>query len=307
MSEVSTYSNLQILAYDPTRTTYLRTAFVRDMNRRFNSLMKIIREAVVTQDCFGLTVQTNVELTSPFYQQFNFPSTGQKVESFMEWLKQQEDRSILEETAFLGIGAAVPWTNTYVSGAYQIGIQRARTEMIRQNPDIPSVEASGGLPLVFLLPHHADYSGLAFTQAFEGLKEIATTMDSQIRRVLAQGLVDGLTSRQLARKLLATIKDGSLATTDTLGRFIPAKRRAEMLARTEIIRAHHLANIQEYKTWQVRGVVVTAEWSTAGDDRVCDQCAGMHGNRYTLKEIEHMIPVHPNCRCIALPIVEKKK
>ena len=44
--------------------------------------------------------------------------------------------------------------------------------------------------------------------------------------------------------------------------------------------------------WQV---LMQAEWSTAGDDRVCPECASLEGKVYTLDEIEGLIPVHPNC------------
>jgi len=129
-------------------------------------------------------------------------------------------------------------------------------------------------------------------------------MDTQISRVLAQGMADGDNPRLLARKLIATINGtgmGELAITDTLGRFIPAARRAEMLARTEIIRAHHNATIQEYRNWAVEGVKVKAEFVTAGDDRVCDRCAALEREVFTLDRIEGMIPLHPNCRCCAIP------
>jgi SPP1 gp7 family putative phage head morphogenesis protein len=98
---------------------------------------------------------------------------------------------------------------------------------------------------------------------------------------------------------------GDLGITDTLGRFIPAARRAEILARTEIIRAHHLGTIQEYRNQGLLNIVVKAEWKTAGDDRVCTKCASLEGKVFTLDEIEPMIPAHPNCRCIALPYVEE--
>jgi hypothetical protein len=75
-----------------------------------------------------------------------------------------------------------------------------------------------------------------------------------------------------------------------------------MIARTETIRAHHLANIQEYRNWAVAGVIVQAEWVTAGDNRVCLKCGEMaKAGPYTLDQIETMIPAHPMCRCIALP------
>jgi very-short-patch-repair endonuclease len=68
-----------------------------------------------------------------------------------------------------------------------------------------------------------------------------------------------------------------------------------MIARTETIRAHHMATIQEYRNWAVFDIIVQAEWMTAGDNRVCDRCASMQGNIYTLDQIEGMIPLHPQC------------
>jgi SPP1 gp7 family putative phage head morphogenesis protein len=62
-----------------------------------------------------------------------------------------------------------------------------------------------------------------------------------------------------------------------------------------------MATIQEYRNWRLAGVTVQAEWLTAGDDRVCERCASLQGRIFTLDEIEGMIPVHPGCRCIALP------
>jgi SPP1 gp7 family putative phage head morphogenesis protein len=78
-----------------------------------------------------------------------------------------------------------------------------------------------------------------------------------------------------------------------------------MLARTEIIRAHHIATIQEYRNWGVEGITVKGEWKTAGDDRVCSKCEQLEGKIFTLDEIEPMIPLHPLCRCIALPYIEE--
>lgn len=300
-------STLQRYNYDPTRTTTLRNAFARAMRKRFRDLETVIQEAVVKHDCFGLSVQTYAELQSPGYQAFNFPRVSQKVDAFMQWLRLQEQKGLLETAYYFRIGEAIEeaWTNIFIYDSYKRGVQRARYELRNAGYNVPSVELSGGINAIMSAPFHIDAVGLVFTRAFEQLKGITSQMDTQISQVLAQALVDGDGANAVTRKLLATINGsgaGDLGITDTLGRFIPAKRRAEMLARTEIIRAHHIANIREYRNWGVLGIEVIAEWSTAGDERVCDECAGLHGNRYTLKEIEHMIPRHPNCRCIAVPV-----
>jgi SPP1 gp7 family putative phage head morphogenesis protein len=152
-----------------------------------------------------------------------------------------------------------------------------------------------------------DRLGLLYTRVYQELKGITASMDTQISRILVQGIADGDGLRLIAKKLLTTVNGGDLSLVDSLGRFIPAKRRAETLARTEIIRAHHLATIQEYRNWGVLGIKVLGEWKTADDNRVCSECEKMEGKVFTLDEIENMIPLHPNCRCIALPYIEDLK
>jgi SPP1 gp7 family putative phage head morphogenesis protein len=277
------------------------------MRRKFRALEKVIREAVVTQDCFGLSdLQTQAEPQSPAYRAFDFPRLQQKVDAFLNWLKIQENRGLLELGYFHRLGESLEqaWTDIYILDSYKRGVHRARAEMRRVGYNVPSVEASGGIESILSAPFHIDAVGAVFTRAFEQLKGITSAMDMQISHVLAQGLVDGDHPTILARKLMATINGagvGDLGITDTLGRFIPARRRADMLARTEIIRAHHMANMQEYKNWRAMGATVIAEYSTAGGN-VCEVCAAFEGKRYEIDEIENMIPQHPHCRCIAVPI-----
>ena len=312
MSEVLTYKPIMVLSdqYDPTRTLTLRNAFVRDVNRRFGALIKVIREAIVDQDCFGLSIQTLAEVTPPGYQHFAYPRTSEKVEAFMEWLRTQQEKGLLEIKIMPQYGNAIEeaWTNMYVWDSYKRGVIRARVEMKKAGYNVPTIEAAGGIDVVMQGPFHIDRVGVLFTRAFEEMKGITAAMDTQISRILAQGLIDGDGALLLARKLIATIEGtgmGELGITDSLGRFIPARRRAQTMARTEIIRAHHMGNVQSYINWRVMGVTVTAEWSTAGDDRVCLECSSMEGHTFTLQEIQHMIPRHPNCRCIAMPIVKQ--
>ena len=299
MCEVITYSELQVNAFDPTRTTTLRRAFVADVNRRFRALTTIVWKAVVTDDCFGLR-PTGYALDSPGYRAFDFTRSVDKVEGFMRWFNQQVDRGILQTSQFsrVGTGVEAAWTNMYIADSYKRGVMRAQSELGKAGYAIPSMAARGGIDVVMGLPFHVDRVGLLYSRTFSELKGITASMDSQISRILAQGIADGDNPNLLARKLVATINGsgaGDLAITDSLGRFIPAQRRAQTMARTEIIRAHHMANMQEYKNWEVDGFIVEAEFVTAGDDRVCTECAGYHGNVYELKVVENLIPVHPNC------------
>jgi len=294
--------------YDPTRTTALRNAWARDMNKRFLELTSAIREGVDKRDCFGLRKEMQtLQVVPPGFRAFAFMRDPEKVAAFMAWLQEQVDKGLLKVVVFQQVGKAVEavWTNMYVFDSYKRGVIRARYELQKLGLDVPPIE---DMNILFGTPFHMDRIGLLFTRVYTELKNITSAMSLQISKVLSQGLIDGDGPRLLARKLIGTINGagmGDLGLTDTLGRFIPAQRRAEMLARTEVIRAHHIATIQEYRNWAVEGVIVKAEWMTAGDDRVCPKCAALEGKIFTLDEIEPLIPLHPMCRCIALPWIEE--
>jgi SPP1 gp7 family putative phage head morphogenesis protein len=287
--------------YDPSGTTALRNAFARDMNKRFSELTAKIREGVVKNDCFGLNkdIQT-LQMVPPQFRQFAFMRDPEKVEAFMAWLQTQVDKGLLKVSIFQQVGKAVEavWTNMYILDSYKRGVIRAREELRKAGLDIPSIESSGGIDIVMGNLFHMDRVGLMFTRTFTELQGITAAMDVQISKILAQGLIDGDGPRLLARKLISTINgDGvdRLGIKDTLGRFISAQRRAEMLARTEILRSFNEAQLVEFKNWGIEGVSVLAEISTAGDDRVCFRCQPLEGKIYTLEEVSGLLPLHPNC------------
>jgi len=307
---------------DPTRTKTLRDRFATEMRRRFNIIQSLIRHAIVDKDVFGLSPVTLITKEQAMeriqVRQFAFGTSARKVEAFTDWLEEMNKQFILSGgvrgAQVIRLPGTLPgvreaWTDTYIHSAYQKGILRARTEMVKAGYDVPSLIPgdTDALQAAFNLPIHADRVGLLSTRSFSELKGITATMDQQISRVLSQGMADGKNPRELARLLTKTITGpvGDLGITDTLGRFIPARRRAELLARTEIIRSHHVATINEYRHWEVEGVRVRAEWQTAGDHRVCGDCASLQGKVFKLEEIENMIPLHPLCRCIALPLEVK--
>ena len=298
--------------YDPTHTTTLRKAFVREMDKRFTKLRGKIRRAIVEQDCFGLA-PVRYQAGLPGYRAFAFERTSDKVGAFMDWVDAQVKADILELMPSYGtrVGQSVDnaWTNMYIQSAYQKGIERGRMEMIGAGYNVPALKDSGGLSAAFNAGQHADRAGAIYTRAYTQLKGITDAMDVQISTVLAQGLLDGKDQATIARMLVKTIsgKGGDLSMTDTLGRFIPAQRRATLLARTEVIRAHHVATIQEYENWGVEGVEAEAELRTAGDANVCDECMSLEGQVYSLKESYGVIPVHPQCRCIMLPVTANSK
>jgi len=316
-----------VLNLDPSRTTTLRKAFVQDSDRRFRWLMRLITAAIVDLDVFGLKKESVIGLAEiprgveslrtwqiaemkkqqllAFEEalktiqakQFAFRTSAGKVDGFMDWLNEMEERSILQMVRRPGLARGTgAWSDIYIQSAYQKGILRGRHELRNAGVDIPAYSSQEAMSAMFNKPFHAERVGLLFTRTFNELKGIDREMDQAISRVLAQGLAEGRNPRELARILNQQISLPSIKVKlpgDTVRR-MTSIQRARTMARTEVIRAHHSATVQEYRDAQVEGVKVKAEWSTAGVG-VCPICASLEGEIFTVDKIENMIPAHPNC------------
>lgn len=306
----------EVFKYDPTRTKTIRDRFEREARKRFDWLVKVIVKAVGEYDVLGLGegMKIQMDMTPDAAvaiiqrRMYPFMTSAQKVEGFMGWLNEMEEKSILEVIHRPGAirGTTQAWSDIYIRSAYQKGIARAQAELGYLDLDDLGDTGKRTIATAFNQSFHSERVGLLYTRVFEELKGVDATMDQQISRVLSTGMSEGRGPRDMARMLRQTITgEGGegLGITDILGRYIPAKRRAEMIARTETIRAHHQANINEYELAGVEGVIVIAEWSTAGYN-VCPICQALQGKEFTLEKIRNMIPAHPSCRCCAIPRVK---
>ncbi|MDD3410519.1 MAG: minor capsid protein [Eubacteriales bacterium] len=114
---------------------------------------------------------------------------------------------------------------------------------------------------------------------------------------LADMLRDEITAAYISGKSNASIEQ------TILNRFGCSFREAERLVRTETSYVNNQAALKSYEDAQLEEY----EYLTAEDSRTCKICAGMNGKRFKLSEArvgENMPPLHPNCRCTVVPVVE---
>lgn len=291
---------------DPTATKALRERFEGEVYRRFRALKGLIRYAVIDADVFGLSSSepaTNaksvrpvwrpndpdINLTPPSPHAYDFPSDERKVSEFMDFLDTQTDRGILEAGKYQqrGVGAARPWQNVYIRSAYEKGAHHADAAMVEQGV-IPPEQT---LDDVFRATKHADSAGMIFTRQYRELRGVTEEMGRQMSRELTEGLTQGENPRKIARRLNDRVEKIGIT-------------RGRMVARTEVIRAHNEAALNRYQDvgQRLEGVTLLAEHTTAGDRRVCPECAALAGTTYTMDEARGAIPVHPNCRCTWVPV-----
>lgn len=290
---------------DPTRTLTLRKTFERKITKRFRWLKGQINKSIITNDCFGLKLDQNIntiQINTPIEKnKFAFNSNSEKVNLFMEWVQTQINDGILQTNIVNALETTEEilsgfWCNTYIETAYKKGIIRARQELINKGYNVPRLEGSFGLQFTFNSSIHSDTVKLLYTKVYEGLKGISNEMYKQIVNILIDGIVESKSSTELASSIIDRV--------DKIG-----ITRARILTQTEIVRAHHQATINEYESWGISGVVILAELVTAGDDRVCSICKtatnkdnGFGKGIYILKQAIGLIPFHPSCRCLCIPI-----
>lgn len=279
---------------DPSRTTTLRKRFMADMTRRFRSVEKANTKILIEDDAFGLNtsepISFNVER-----QVWRFLSNADKVKAYRKWLQEQIDAKIL--TPIGGISGK-PWTAEYVESAYQKGYIRAYTDLFAEElASTPEFYAGGKAQFLrdaFNQPIPTSQLELLSVRAFTELTGVTSAMSQQLSRHLANGLAHGDSVTQIARNMTKSI--GNLTRT-----------RALAIARTEVMAAHAEGQLDSFVALGVKEVGILAEWSTAGDDRVCPLCDELEGVVMTIKEARGLIPRHPNCRCIWLPAVRDMK
>jgi SPP1 gp7 family putative phage head morphogenesis protein len=245
-------------------------------------LMKEVRIFMVDLDALGLGQRTTL-LTMVREREFEFTTDANKLKAFNEWFKQQVDANVFSVAP--GTDPTKPWTAEYVESAYRKGLFNAY--MSARDPELGLEEVGGQTSESFMRsafnqPEVRSKIELLATRSFEQLKGITAQMGSDMNRILAQGMADGSNPRTIAREMQARI--GKLT-----------RQRAEVIARTEVIHSHAEGQLDAFDKLGVKELGIMAEWSTAGDDRVCPFCLEREGKIYTVDEARGLIPLHPNC------------
>lgn len=276
---------------DPSRTGMIRRRFISELNKRFNKLIKAIYTEIVTDDVFGLldsegkSQAQKAGLQTLQYRAYQFLTTPQKMRAFQNWLQIQIDTGILSVSG--GI-TGQPWTGTYIESAYKKAAMDAyvdanKKDLLRSAGWIQGSRESF-LRTAFAQPEMLSKIELLSTRAFQQLQGITATMSQQISVSLANGLSHGWSPLKIARDIQKTVSDIN-------------RVRARRIARTEIINAHAEGQLDAFEQMGFKevGVIAELEFTTAGDALVCETCAGLEGQTYSIDDARGIIPVHPNC------------
>ena len=123
------------------------------------------------------------------------------------------------------------------------------------------------------------------------------TDKEKLTTTISQGIKDGQSIPEIRNQISSDFE-------------MYSKNQSQLIARTEVLRASNMAAEDAYIQ---SGVVEAKQWLTFGASDECAQYEGqiesLGGNFYSSdnKFQDGDPPLHPNCRCVILPIVENTK
>lgn len=282
---------------DPSKTAGIRRRWQAQASLRFAELKRRIRKLLATGDEGGIPVPA-IDPRTLTANRFEYANDPMATLRFMAWLQLQINAVIIGNDATPGNN----WQNRYIDQSYSRGIERTQADLRRQGINAVMMQSVTAADIVGTAtsrlglgdvngPIHQEAIRTLYLRAYDGLNGVTDEMSRQIRRVLVEGVEQGLGVRDIAAGILDRV--------DAIG-----ETRARLIARTETVRAYNVASVAEFEDVAARANIEPQyKWLTAGDARVRPEHARRDGKVYDAAEVLRLIG-EPNCRCSLAPYID---
>ena len=202
---------------------------------------------------------------------------------------------VLRAEQALALLAAIEGTLASASSASALIVRSAQASML----DLAATHTramldAAGARDVFQPPTAALDELVGFLGNGSPLRALFDALPAQARQRAERGLIEGVARGRNPRETARLMRSGVDASVDL------SRARAQTISRTETLRAHRVASIENYKA--NRDVVRGWVWLAACDLRTCASCWTMHGSFHDYREV---FASHPNCRCSPAPQVRE--
>lgn len=271
-------------------TSLIRSAFLKELRKRLRRIREAIRDLFFKRNFLGdqelglLRVprkQRVVVLQSAVWN-YVFEESEDELSQFESYLRTVFDKELFEGN----------WIDRYIERAYADTLERKSRhldQMLARHRELAKHLPSPDIAVNLLAPQRPEKVARLARRSYESLKGFEGDAVNRLKLILLDGLAHGERSTEIVPRMLEEF--------DFL-----TERRAEVIARTEIIRAHAEGALDLYSSYsESLKVRVIVEFSATEDNRVCPKCASLEGLTFTLQDARDLIPVHPNCRCTFIP------
>lgn len=186
-------------------------------------------------------------------------------------------------------------------GGFRAGIYQGIEELVvAQMPAYRDLKPDGINKLTTSIFTLIDKDALDFMVNYDLVLagDIRRELADGIKRTVLSSIVTGKGTDDIVRDLGRVIEDKESFRHAGSKVFTKAQYRMEMIARTEVLRAHNQGRIKFYGEVGVRKL----EWMTVQDERMCPVCGALDGRVFDTGSFPSQ-PAHPNCRCSSLPVI----
>lgn len=184
-----------------------------------------------------------------------------------------------------------------VASYFGIRSQAKQLGMVIPTPEIREAAASIGIS--FDAVDHEAYKWIQDTAA-KTVSGVDNTTRDRIRDILAKGTEDKLSYSAIAQNIRDEFKDMATPASQSY-----VKDRAEVIAVTEVRKAHEYSQKLVRDGLKKQGWKIKKSWMITNDEKCCDICqgnadAGWIDDDDVFPSGDEYPPAHPVCRCCSL-------
>ncbi len=311
------------MSTDPTRSKTKRERWERDFNSRWQRVESEIRNKIENDSSLD---PTNENISS-----------GQQSADFHDMVEHTVENEVMKPMQSRHVRAGSHYTGKQVRNFYEHGLELADDVLREEGLEPPEQSGSDILRQERYNPgFHMDFLEEEYVETYHDLESITNDVISDTTDRYQHSIRGNMTTAVSGTDLSVSEIGGSpsqiaapavlsllvLNRIDKVGRY-----GTKLIAQAKGIETINDAALNRYAELgieevgvDVEEVIVTddlasAEWETAGDAAVCDECAALEGNIYPIEAIRGSAdvgyevpkpPIHPNCRCFIRPIVSNR-
>ncbi|MDP2361618.1 MAG: minor capsid protein [bacterium] len=206
----------------------------------------------------------------------NLAATGAKLKQELTMAYQ----GMTKEMAKAGVGGTLAKLGVLKAGGYKALDQAGREAL-----------AEGAFSLF-----PADAFDFLSGYQLQLLGKLSDDLVAGIKGAVQVGIAQGEGPAKIARRIGGIVKNPDEFRQAGKTVFKTVQQRAELIARSETMRAYNQGALKFEAKLGVKSVF----WLTAGDERMCPECEPLDGKEYPLTSLPSQ-PLHPACRCTHTP------
>jgi hypothetical protein len=310
---------------DPTHSESRRAGWERTFNDRWRDLRGDVRSLLEGGGRFVQGNGSHVRGNDHYYPRNDDVANGEQIADFRDWFENRLYRDVVEPVPRFQQKSGVHYTAAFVNEMYRHGLRLAHADA-RETEGIELDDDREGV--VGQADNHEARRREWFTTAYNYLEDAARDTEKEVTREYQRAVSEGWS---VDETITAINGDNSGR---TKGR-IPGtgENRTRLLAHSVGVQIINDAILERATDLGIEEVGVEPEhvdedqlaalghrldhppedeeqlsdewysWETAGDNRVCPECADLEGNRYLISDIRDgsaPMPVrdtHLGCRC----------